>query len=143
MKMPDDSMVDKIQKDQKLELVENWYRCHPVAKGDFVLLKYSQTLDPVVRIVAAVEGDSFGVKQTQGKNAWNLEVNGSFFAGNSGKPLTFGDETPPMLSLYVKSHPNGLMENELIVFSLHSPGDADSGKLGVVNLTDVVGKVNP
>ena len=59
-------------------------------------------------------------------------------------PYFFGasnPKLPPPLKLLEKSRDGTLLDREIIIFSEVPPGNRDSGTLGVVNLNDVVGKV--
>ena len=114
-------------------------------KGDLVLYKISKAHAPVVKIVAAVPGDEFQLLQTADKNSWNIKVNGDFYTENVGtesKPYHFGSQAPPAMKIYADAHRGKLDSTSVILLSGKSPGDQDSGSLGVLNAGDIVGIVH-
>jgi hypothetical protein len=138
--MQDPYMRGIIEKGQKFTVLPNWYACHPLTNGDYVYYRYSSNRPPVVRIVRAHEGDHFELVQDPKHHSWNIKINGVLFEA-AGEPYYFGGEPPPPLSLYVKPRNGIIGRNEAIVFSSRSPGDMDSGVFGLVNVVDLIGKV--
>ena len=142
-KMTDVYMRGVLEQNQVYKLATNWYWCNPVEREDLVLLKFSQSLDPVVRSVYGIPRDKFKVVFNKKQSAWNVEINGDLVEFN-GQPYYFGSgdpKLPPPLKLLEGSRKGLLLDREIIVFSSFPPGDRDSGTLGVVNLNDALGKV--
>ena len=124
------------------QLLPNWYSCHEVARGDLVYLRFSDQLAPVVKTVYGVPGDHFKLLPDKDHQAWNIEINDKLLVtGDDKKPHFFGQKVPTLLNLYEKTQKGTLQPKNFIVFSENSPGDADSGTLGVVNVDDFIGKV--
>jgi hypothetical protein len=145
LKMDDDSMIGIIDSGTSYKLTSDWYWCHPVKRGDLVLLRFSHSMDPVVRKVYGVPDDEFKVTFNKSQAAWNVEIE-SQKVEVKGAPYFFGSNSssaPPLLKLLENSREGVLLDREIIVFSSTPPGNKDSGTLGVVNLNDVVGKVEP
>jgi hypothetical protein len=140
LEMNDPYMRGIVEKGQKFKVTLNWYACHPIRKGDYVLYRVSAQMNPVVRIVRAVPGDRFELERDKAHDAWNLLVNGEKVM-SEGKPHFFGGSQPPTLSLYVKQRGGFLGPQEIILFSSWAPGDTDSSVFGLLNLNDVLGKV--
>jgi hypothetical protein len=138
--MQDPYMRGIIEKGQKFRVLPNWYACHPLTNGDYVYYRYSTNRTPVVRIVRAHEGDKFELVPDEKHHSWNIKINGTLLVAG-GEPHYFGGEPPPPLSLYEKPRNGILGKNEAIVFSSKAPGDIDSGVFGLVNIIDLVGKV--
>jgi hypothetical protein len=124
----------------KVKYFYGWYNCHNPSKGDLVLYRYSYKTEPIVRVVRAVEGDHFKLLPDSKRHAWNLLVNDEKVMAKEGAYF-FGAETPPTLSLYVKSHGGTLRAGELILLSSVPPGSLDSGVLGIRQVRDVLAKV--
>jgi hypothetical protein len=143
MTMADDHLRGVLERGEKFKLIENFYDCNPVKRGDLIYYQYSDQLDPVVKIVTGIPGDNFILKPDLQRRAWNIYIN--------GKPIKsviqregnyfFGGQTSPTLSLFSKTHQNTIWPDELIALSTYSPGDNDSGIFGMVKLVEVVGKV--
>ncbi len=140
--MPDESMMPRIKKGQKLTLTQGWYGCHSAVPGEIVLFRFSKQLDPVVRFVRAAAGDRFSLKADKAHKAWNIAINGKLLlVADGGAPFFFGSESPPLLSLYEKNHAKGLEGDEALVFGAQSQGRFDSGELGLVSSSDFQARV--
>jgi hypothetical protein len=124
----------------KFKLLANWYACHEVERGDQIYLRYSFKFDPVIRTVYGVPGDKFEIFKDPIHAAWNISINGARMEDAPNFLHFFGNENPPLLSLYVKSGKGVLEPKNYIVFSETSPGAFDSGTLGLVNVDDFLGK---
>jgi hypothetical protein len=138
-----DTHMDGLLKlNQKFKVIINWYACHEIEKGDLVYYRYTPTLDPVVKVVRATEGDKFQVLFDKKHGAWNLKVNDEFVMDAvSDTPFYFGARPPSPLSLYEKANRGVLQKGDLILLSNVPPGSNDSGLFGVANIADVIGKV--
>lgn len=141
-KMTDGFMKGILEKDQEYTLATNWYWCNQLERNDLVLLKFAPGLDPVVRRAIGIPGDKFQVTFDKKNKNWNLKINGKLIMSEE-KPYFFGAEMPPPLKLLEESRKGVLQNREFIMLSTFPPGDADSGRLGVVNLNDALGKVKP
>jgi hypothetical protein len=130
-----------IEKGQKYEVILNYYKCHHIQRDDIVLYSFSQSLEPVIKKVVAVGGDNFDVTKDDQHHAWNLKVNNLIIRTPGLENYYFGSETPPTLALYIKPRRGVLKQNEVIVLSTVSPGNTDSGILGVASIRDLVGKI--
>lgn len=133
-------MVGILEGGKTYEALIGYYKCNPPQKGDIVLYQFSQTMDPVVKIVRAVEGDRFELVEDKDHGAWNLEVNGDAVTYLEGKYF-FGSRNKPTLSLYEKTRNNIVGANEVILLSNVPPGMDDSGVFGMVHVNDVIGKI--
>ncbi len=135
----DDNMAGLIENGQEFDVEMNWYKCHPVEKGDVVLYRFSNTRDPVPRVIRAIPGEVF--KLIRATNRWNVEIGGRILKAGD-EPYFFGAEVSPVLSLYEKSS-NGLLDSDtVLLFSNHPPGGFDSGIFGAVSIQDLIGKVD-
>lgn len=141
MAMPDHLLQGIIEKDQEITVQMGYYACRPVEKGDIVLFRISTKMDPVVKIVRAVQDDEFELIADKVHNAWNIEINGDLLkAGDT--PYFFGSNAKPTLSLYTKDGKKGVIkDDDMIIFSNLPPGEKDSGIIGLTNKQDILGKV--
>jgi hypothetical protein len=137
----DAQMFGPSEKGKKLRLLENWYDCHPLKAGELVYYRYSRSKDPVVRVLAAIPGDHFSLVKDSKASRWNLKVNGRLVKDSGGGVYFFGNAHAPLLSLYEKSNKGLLSDGNAIVFSRHPPGSLDSGMFGVVDVQDLLGKI--
>jgi hypothetical protein len=138
--MGDSLMSGIIEPGEKIQVLMNYYECNPLQRGDVVLYRFSQMVNPVIKIVRAIEGDKFELEKDEVKSAWNLLVNGDKVM-HGEEPYFFGGATKPTISLYEKSRNNVLAKDEAIVLSNVPPGGSDSGIFGLSARIDIIGKV--
>jgi signal peptidase I len=141
IKMPDATMTGIFQAGEDLVVEKGYYICNSPLPGDTVYYRYSESRNPVVKRIVAVEGDKFKTVKDEKGRGWNLEVNGDRVQGSDGQPYYFGSPNPPTLSLYEKPRNGILNKGETIVFSNQAPGREDSGIFGLVSTGDLLGKV--
>lgn len=127
---------------EKFKVIMNYYDCNPVQRNDLVYYQISTTLEPVVKIVRGIPGDTFKVVKDTKMKAWNLLINDQMMKSFlDGSNYFFGGESKPTLTLYERSHNNKILQNEVLLLSSWPPGDKDSALFGIFNIVDVVGKV--
>jgi len=135
---------ETIQVDGKsYSYLPNWYACHPAERGDRVYFRFSSSLPPVVRTIQAIPGDHAELVKDGTHHRWNLKVEDELVRDADHELHFFGNQTPPVLSLYLKGKAAELKEKNYIVFDDHSPSRMDSGTLGVVSSDDFLGKIEP
>jgi hypothetical protein len=140
--MKDAQMPKLFPVGSQFRVLTNWYSCHQVERGDLIYLRYSFKLDSVVRKVYGIPGDKFEVIKDTVHKAWGLSINGERVSDPDGASHFFGNENPPLLSLYTsKGNKGTLGSKNYIVFSEKSPSASDSGTLGLVNSDDFLGKI--
>ena len=140
--MQDEWMAGRLEKNTEYQALADWHSCHRLVRGDLVLYQVSKSHDPVVRLVAGIPGDTFKLVKDQNGNSWNIEINGEMLM-EGGKPYHFGSANPPALKLYQDAQKGVLDKSAVLIFSTKSPGDQDSGSLGVLSTLDIVGLVTP
>ncbi len=141
-KMQDSWLAGVLDPGRDFEAQYGWYSCNKPKVGDLVLYRLSNAHQPVVRIVQAVAGDQFQLIPVEGRVAWNIKINGTLLEFND-RPYRFGSAGPPALALYQEVHRGQLDETSVLLFSTVSPGDTDSGSLGVISVQDLLAKVLP
>ncbi len=140
--MQDEWMSGTLEKNTEFEALMDWHACHKLVRGDLVLYRVSKSHDPVVLKVAGIPGDTFKLKKDENRNSWNIEINGETLM-EGGKPYHFGSANPPALKLYQDAQKGLLDKSSVLIFSTKSPGEQDSGSLGVLSTNDIVGLVTP
>ncbi len=134
-------MAGLLESGKSYEVEMGYYDCHPPKRGDLVLYRFSQGMDPVVKVVRATGGDRFELVEDMVHGAWNLRVNGELVKDLADRPYYFGGNNRPTLGLYEKERNNILGPEEAIVFSTVSPGKEDSGSFGLTHRRDFLGKL--
>lgn len=137
--MPDAWLSGILEQGQKTKAIMNWRDCgRDLKRGDIVLYKTSPAHKPVARILAAQPGDRFRLIPVS--NGWNVEIEGRLYTEpKSAEPYRFGSTAPPLIRLYEETHAGQLDSTSILIFSTKGPGDQDSGSLGVLSTTDIVG----
>ena len=144
MEQTDVYMKGLIEKGEKFNVVLNYYDCNTPKKGEIVLHAFSNSMDPVVKRIVAVEGDHFSFMKDKKRKAWNLKVNDKIVRSviRDHEPYFFGtDEAPTPLHLAMKSRHGVISHGEVILFSSWPPGDKDGGQFGLTSTVDLIGKV--
>lgn len=136
----DNFMLPKHKQGDEVEVTYGYYPCHALERDALVIYKKSELAEPVMRIVRGIPGDEYKLIKTK-ENTWNIEVNGEMIEVD-GKPYNFGSNNPPVLSLSEKATGGVLGPTHVLIFSLVPPGYDDSGVVGVISITDLIGKVN-
>ena len=133
-----DPYMDQIIPPQtRLKLFKNYYDCNSVKKGDLALFKYSEYVEPVVRKVVGVPGDSFDLTDLK-DGFWALSINGELFPSETN-PYKVKADFPPPLKTFVETGHKVLKEGEFIVISSKWPSLNDSGNYGIIKIDQLVG----
>lgn len=135
----DEWMEPDLKKGSTINAVTNWEDCGlKIEKGQIVFYKISNAHEPVARIVAGKPGDTFVLSQPEEKNFWQIEINGDAYMESREKRYHFGSAAPPALKIYEQAHRGRLDPTSVVLLSKKSPGDQDSGSLGVLNVKDIL-----
>jgi hypothetical protein len=79
----------------------NYYQCHPVQKGDFVLYELGNPPEKYVRVAVAVGDDEVALYGDKAKRGWNITVNGEMVM-MAGTPFFFGvQNVNPVINLFL------------------------------------------
>jgi hypothetical protein len=136
----DEHLYDLFKEGSKLRILQNFYQCNAVQRGDYVQFNIADGLAPVVRIVHGVPGDHYEViedKSTKGR--WTISINSKPVEAN-GMAYFIESNTVPPLRTYQLSRNGTLGENEYIILSAKPPGLSDSSNLGLVARERFIGK---
>lgn len=139
--MNDELMSGILEKGQSYEVLQNYYSCNPIKKDDLVWYRISPPIEPVVKIVKAVPGDSFKLTRSEeDKEKWFIDVNGSPVK-TMGEKYFFISKIVPPLKTYEISRKGKLREKEFILLSNVPPGLSDSSNLGLIQRAKLEGRV--
>lgn len=127
----------------RVKILENFYSCNTVKKGDFVLYKTSPSTLGRLRRIVAVPGDRFEVIKNPKEKAWNIKINGKYLPWQKGRPYFFGSlKGKPILRTAQENYLGVVPEDNYILFSLVAPGSMDSGLAGFVRQDQLAGKLS-
>lgn len=132
--MTDAYLKGLLERGESYQAEVGYYDCNPVNRDDIVLQKISSAIEPVVRIVRGVPGDSFELKQDEkDKNHWFVKINDKHISDFFNKNYFVKASREPVLKTQELAKNGVLGKDDYIVLSNFPPGMADSGSLGVIS----------
>jgi signal peptidase I len=133
------SMDGIIANGQKITVLQNYYACNPIERGDVVVYSFSATQERIVKSVKGIPGDTFALKPSGA--VWNLIINGSVAKDSTGEPYQLDARGNAMLSLYAHDYKGVIPADSYLILGNVPTGSLDSTHFGLVSDTDFIGKV--
>jgi peroxiredoxin len=127
----------------QVKVLSNYYQCNPIQKSQHVWFKFSESIRPVVRIVAGIPGDRYELSQESSNERWVLKINGEPLKAENGEAYFIESKNVPPLKTYEISRKGILRDEEYILVSANPPGLTDSGNLGLIAPEKFAGRVLP
>ena len=134
------SLQGLIEPGSNLSIAMGFYECNPVERGDVIIYGYSGNSDPVVKIVKAVPGDSWGLVQIDDTLS-HLNVNGQELLNSEGEAYEVNQKEAKLLSLYIRDYHGFIPANAYLILGNIVSGSLDSRHFGLVAKQDLQGKV--
>ena len=134
------SLSPFIQPGQEVKILFGYYSCHKVEKEDIVAYRYKGDYVPLVKIVKGLPGDRFRLKKFS-NNKWHILINGKIVRNSQGQFYIFTGERYRMLSLYEKDYQGIIPENTYLLLGNLINGSLDSSRFGLIDKSDILGKV--
>jgi len=122
-----------------IRVIFGYYDCYPVAREDIVLFDYAGNQNPVIKIVKGISGDKFELRVREG--GWNIIVNNQIVKNSEGKPYLISGNAYQMLALYEKDYKGAIPEDAYLLLGDQVSGSIDSTRFGLVDKSDILGKV--
>ncbi|MBI4375672.1 MAG: signal peptidase I [Elusimicrobia bacterium] len=135
------SMAGLLEPGQKVDVLMGYYRCRRPRRGEWVLFRHSGRETPSIKIVKAVPGDRFELKEKAG--SWSLWINGALAVNSEGMAYRFDERARSVLSAYQKSHDSCIPPEAYLLLGNQPGGSLDSGRLGLVGRAGILGKALP
>jgi signal peptidase I len=123
----------------KIKVLYNYYQCHEAQREDIVMFQPDPELNPVVKIIKGLPGDSLALRG-DGKN-WNILVNGEMLKTSTGEAYQVNDNAFQMLSLYIRDYQGKIPSKAHLLLGNAISGSLDSTKFGLIDISDIIGKV--
>jgi len=136
------SLTPLIKTGQRVKVFINYYHYYPVERNDVVLITYAGSKNPLIKIVKGLPGDSFSLQKVSDELKWNILINNNILKNSEGKSYIIGNAGYKMLSLYEKDYQGIIPENAYLVLGNIVSGSLDSTRFGLINKTDILGKVD-
>ena len=132
------SLSPLIESGDTVKVLFGYYNCHKIKRNDVVAYYYAGNKDPLIKIVRGVSGDKFELRETD--RGWNILINGQILKNSEGNPYLVAGKDYEMLSLYEKDYGESLPENTYLLLG-NMAGSIDSRRFGLVDKSDILGKV--
>ena len=134
------SLAPLINPGETIKLAYGYYNCHPVEKEDIIAYKYAGNDAPLIKLVKAVSGDRWHLKKNNRQNSYQIIVNDKPLKNSQGEFYQIPESNIRMLKLYVKSYPV-LPENTYLILGNQVSGSLDATRFGLIDKSDILGKV--
>ncbi len=133
------SMEGILSDGEHITVLENYYACHAVARGDIVDYDYGGAED-LVKSVMGVPGDMLAFQKSGSR--WHILVNGAPLANAQGETYLVSDAARRMLALYVGDQGGVIPADAYLVLGNNPAGSIDSTWFGLASAGDFKGKVD-
>lgn len=133
------SMNPLLKDGDVVKIDHGFYSAHEVQRGDLVVCRLSFRKDPLIKLVRAVPGDRFGLKELADGSAVLL-VNGSVAENSAGEPYKFAGRHKRMLALYAKDYNGVIPAGSYLILGDQPGGTLDSSRFGLVGRAAITGK---
>lgn len=135
------SLDPVVNEGQTVRVLQNYYACHPVERGDIIAYRYATNSAPLIKVVKAVEGDVFSLQSNPKGQGWHLLINNEVARNSEGIPYTIDEHGYQMLMLYVRSYQGRIPARACLLLGNQPDGSLDSTHFGLVSQDDLIGKV--
>lgn len=135
-----DSLSGIVEPNSTVKILFGYYGCNEIRRGDIVAYNYSGNSNPIIKIVMGLPGDTFHLQEAKG--GWNILINGGILT-NSGNKTSYllGEQGYRMLSLYETDYKGIIPEDAYLLLGNLAFGSIDSSHFGLVDKSDILGKV--
>jgi signal peptidase I len=133
------SMEPVIKEGQKVKILFDYYKCHPILREDIILYRYSGNENPLIKRVKGVEGDDFKLKEQ--KEGWLIYINNQPLKNSLGQYYLLNERSYRLLSLYERDYKGKIPEGAYLILGEDPYGSLDSTRFGFVSKDDILGKV--
>jgi len=135
------SLSPMIKNGEEIKLYRGYYKKRKIGRGDIVAFNYTGREVPVIKIIKAVGGDKFSVRELK-DNRCELIINGKVLKDWRGLSYTFSSKKKKMLKLYEKDFKGTVPEGFYLVFGVgNCDACLDSGRFGFLFGDKIIGKI--
>jgi len=119
----------------EITVINGFYDCHEVLRGDIVAFHLSGHDSPLSKIARGLPGDNFAVEGDQ------LFINHRLAVTTDGTPYRLDVKAAQMISLYVKSYHGVIPPDTYLLLGNVATGSLDSTRFGLIDREGIVGKI--
>lgn len=125
------SMEPMIKPGEEFILLEGYYNCNEVKRGDVVAYDFSANEVPLIKKVLVLGGDILEIKEDK------LLVNNEILKNSAGEAYTLDEQNKKMISLYIIE---GKMRSDAYLIFGDNNSSKDSRRFGAVGKEGFIGK---
>lgn len=133
------SMSELFVPEQAITVQTGYYACHPVERGQIILVKRPGRPDPIIKIISVIPEDHFKLKPVIG--GYELLVNDKPLRTPKGHTYIFPEGKSKMLRLYQDSFKGKMPAGTYFVFGTETAGSLDSSRFGPITLAEIIARV--
>lgn len=135
------SLSGLIEDGSDIEILLNYYSCHPIQRNEVVIYGYSGNKNPLIKIAKGIENDKFKLVKSGTGCGWNILINDKITENSKGLPYCINANGYRMLSLYESDYRGIIPKNTYLILGNVPDGTLDSTRFGLVDKSDIIGKV--
>ena len=135
------SLSGLVEDGDEVFLHYGYFECGEIERGDIVAYSYAGNENPIIKIIKAVPGDKFELKEEGGK--WKILVNGESAKNSTGEEYVLGERAHKMLSLYERDYGGAIPSGAYLLLGNLAGGTLDSTHFGLVSKEDILGAILP
>ena len=135
------SMSPIIKDGQEVKLIKNYYNCHKVGRNDIIAYNYSGDINPLIKIVKGIPGDKFSMQSFNNSQEWKILINGSIIYNSENKPYLLTQSEYNLLLIYEDSYKGIIPDNAYLILGDVAPNSIDSRHFGLIDKSDIIGKI--
>ena len=133
------SLSGLIESGSTVKILFGYYNCHEIKREDVVVLRHTGSKNPVIKIVKGLPKDTFGLQEVD--FGWNILVNNRVLTNSKDSPYLVTGNRYKMLSLYKKDYGESLPKHTYLILGNVTSGSLDSTRFGLIDKSDILGKV--
>lgn len=123
----------------KVQVAFGYYSCGEVQRGDVVIYQDAGDVNPLIKLVRGVAGDTFMLALAEG--GAKMFVNNEILKTTTGDVYRISEEAYRLLSLYEKDYKGVIPEGAVLLLGNLPRGSRDSTQFGFVGTESLIGKV--
>lgn len=133
------SLTGFIEHGDTVRVAFGYYECGAVKRGDVVIYEDAGDVNPLIKIVQGVAGDTFMLALTEG--GAKIFINGVVLKTTTGHVYRISEGAYRLLSLYERDYKGVIPRDAVFILGNLPRGSRDSTQFGFVGVGSLLGKV--
>lgn len=133
------SLSGLIEPGQTIKILFGFYNCNEIKREDVIAYNYAGNPEPIIKIVKGLDGDKFHLQKTD--NSWDVLINDEIVKNSFNQPYVLDEKSHKMLLLYEQDYKGIIPQNAYLILGNAANGTLDSSVFGLIDKSDILGKV--